>query len=171
VAAQTARGRNFQFTASSSAGPVFRPVIKISQEEKPFRLTISSDLIDFGPLSPTNPIKRSINISFATDKRIGATLFTFANHPLKAGNNTIPDVSCDDGSCTESHATEWLNPLTFGLGYSKDDTHFQKFPDASTKKQWATIKEGDMTIKLNINKTQPEANYINLISIVAIPKL
>jgi len=140
---------------------------RVQTTATPITIALSTDFIDYGQLSPTNPIKREISIATeGTDK-----LFVFQNHPLlaqiNAANEIVPDTTCDSGGCTEFISTTWINPFTFGLGFSFDDRSYQQFADTPT----ASITPRKMTIKLNVNQTQKLGSYTHTLTFWAIPRL
>ena len=155
----------------------------------PLRLFLSTDLIDFGPLTATNPVKREITITLSGDIVGVYSLFTSQDHQLQTPPSdenvaqTIPDTTCDNGSCTEKRTADWINPLTFGFGFriganrsenfSNGEPPYQQFPDLSQNESPIEIPPGTMTVKLNINKNQilPQGkNYANTIRFLVIPK-
>ena len=184
------------------------PDIAISQEEKPFRFTLSSDILDFGPLSPTNPSIRYLTISIVHDSLFPYTLFAFEDHPLKAVDHAqcdvsdvipathtgcedvaIPDTSCDTGTCNQKESAIWINPLTFGFGYTFDDTNYKRFANLENNESWQDLAEKTdvfkLTAKLNVSRgfetlarnASPVGSdaggkiYQNTVTFIAIPKL
>jgi hypothetical protein len=141
-----------------------------SANEGSIRVAVSSSLIDFGPLSATNPIKRKITISVDP---ANSSLSVSENHPLREGNHEIPNTTCDQGTCTEKIGAQWTNPFTFGLGFSLDDLSYKQFPDKSEHKTPVEIFPGSFFVKLNPNQAEVLAgkDYRNIITFLAIPKL
>src|SRR5688572_7648402 len=87
IHAQTFKSREFtiqtgpeiHITPTPTLTPIPTPFqTQIKPDDTPFRLTLSSDLIDFGPLTATNPVKRELSISIDA----GTT-----RHLLLAGEN------------------------------------------------------------------------------------
>lgn len=98
----------------------------------PFSVSLSSDLIDFGTLSPTNPIIRTVNLSVRNPPPYGYSVIASEDHPLKISPSAesdsasgdgqfIPDTTCDNGACSQENAGEWINALTYGFGYRCDN--------------------------------------------------
>ena len=90
----------------------------INQPRQDFRFSLSDDLINFGPLSPTDFITRTSSIAVEGDPSYQYTITVFENHELQNKKNTIiPNTRCDDGTCSPTTASNWENTLTFGFGY------------------------------------------------------
>lgn len=160
-----------------------------------FRFSISSQLIDFGPLAPGTPITRTNNLTINSGAAKGYKIIASENHPLRDGgtNDEIPDSSCDDGSCTEIIASEWSNVLTYGFGYRCDNVNGNDctsgFSNENNFKQFANIEiseipqpvmldinrgkdqESQITYKTNISANQPAGLYENIITYIAIPSI
>lgn len=177
---QGATSKSSEFTIETGITPTPKPLQSLvqtgfihTQSAKPLRITITPDIIDYGPITPTNPIKRQLTISVDPGSSQGYRLFTFEDHPLAFEGTSIPDITCDDGSCSEKVPSIWINPFTFGLGFSFDDVLYQQFPDASKNEAMVMIPSGKMTIKLNVNQTQPlpsDKHYEHTITFLAVPK-
>lgn len=157
-------------------------------------LNISNDIIDYGPLSPTNQIYRTSNISVSSTNKKGFILTAYEDHPLLTtrSNTFIPDSTCDNGSCSEVTSALWANTLTYGFGYRCDNVngnnchtgfnlnnYYKQFSDNSKKETGQIImsnhlqesnNEIQITYKVNISKTQPSGSYNNTITYIAIPK-
>lgn len=112
----------------------------------PFSISLSSDIIDFGTLSPTNPIIRTVDLSIGSPSVYGYSVIVFENQalttippasktfiqhlsetthelntPSEKGAGFIPDTTCDNGRCNAQSAAQWANTLTYGFGYRCDD--------------------------------------------------
>ena len=147
--------------------------------------------IDYGIVSVTNPVIRTVAIS-VTNPDHGAQVFASEDHPLfDQANITIPDTTCDNGACTQSIAALWNSTLTYGFGYRCDSTisnvcdkqfsisnAFKQYADTSKNEQMQIILANDVlgkdisatiTNKLNISGTQKSGNYINSITYLAVP--
>ena len=159
----------------------------------PFAFSISNTLIDFGTLSPTNPVTRITTLTVNNTTASGYKVTASQNHQLQVPTTgaIIPDTTCDDGKCSEKKASKWDSTLTYGFGYrcdatnscSADDlsftdsTYFKQFSDNSKKEQAATImsggkgsgQKGKVTYKVNISSSQPAGQYTNLVTYVAVP--
>jgi hypothetical protein len=172
-------------------------MIKISTNNtddgtKAFILSISPLFIDYGILSPTNPIIRSLNITVLNLNAAVYTIFAKEDHPLTASPNVfIPNTNCDNGACSEYTASSWTNTLSFGLGYrcdnqngndcdeqfQTDNNNFKQFSDSQQKKQAISIMEGtndlkskqtEIIHKVNIAASQPPGAYHNTITYILI---
>lgn len=176
--AETLKSDDFAIQIGITPTPKpFTPKIQVgfpdSRDTKPLEISLSTNLIDYGPLNPTNPIKRQLNISIDAGSSHGFSLFAFEDHPLRLDENIIPDTTCDTGSCTQKNKASWINPFTFGLGFSFDDKAYQQFADFSNHEIMEKIEPGKMIIKLNINQNQPLAkdkNYENSLIFLVLPK-
>lgn len=96
--------------------------------KNPFSLTISDSTIDFGPLSPTNPVIRTTFIFVSSQSSPDFIVLAQENHPLLSSGDLpagrqdiIPDTVCDQGPCNETSSSEWANTLSYGLGYRCDN--------------------------------------------------
>jgi hypothetical protein len=164
----------------------------------PFSFSISESLIDFGILSATNPVTRATTLT-VTSPGTGYQVFAFANHSLRtkasalvSGTNaSIPDTTCDNGSCSDVTAALWKNNLTYGFGFRCDAERqtlcpngfdekeaYKQFSDLSKKE---TIKpiiqnnastaydEARITYRINIAGTQQKDAYSNMVTYIAVP--
>ncbi len=140
-----------------------------------FHFSISQEMIDFGKLTATNPIIRTLDLDISSNNNNFQILAT-EDHPLKANTNlTIPDTTCDNGSCSELTASLWDNTLTYGFGYQFDgnlDKGFKQFSDPSRSKDWQIITTNPherINYKVNISATQPAGSYSNTVTYIATP--
>lgn len=87
-----------------------------------FSISVSNTLIDFGTLSPTNPITRTTTVNVSNLSAPGYVVTASQNHQLLSPRNgaIIPDTTCDRGSCSQSFASQWTSSLTYGFGYRCD---------------------------------------------------
>jgi hypothetical protein len=156
-----------------------------------FQFAISETLIDFGIISPTNPVTRTNNLIVSSGSAFGYSVKAFENHELLAtSGTTIPDTTCDNGSCSETTASEWSNTLTYGFGYRCDAVsgsdcpsgfstdYYKQFANASTNETIQSVmsglnvgrdKEVKITYKVNISGTQLAGVYKNRITYIATP--
>lgn len=165
------------------------PGIQSISQTGPIQFVLSTDTVDFGALSPGNPVIRSMvlsTISSSTDYQIIGSV----DNPLK-GPELIPDTTCDDGTCTEESAAVWKNDLTYGFGYSclslssmlcmsaQGDDFFMQFADISKNEKEQSIIEGwknpkeqqaQISLKLNVSGTQKTGYYSNTLTLIAAPK-
>ncbi len=163
-----------------------------TDSKTPFSFNISNSIIDYGILTSTNPVYRTTNLSVSNIKnKFIVTLYQ--DHPLliKGTTTTIPDSTCDNGSCSEITTALWENTLTYGLGYRCDDVigkncpvdfqiknYYKQFSDFTknetpqiimSNNNMQEVQEAEITYKVNISKTQPAGSYTNNITYIAAP--
>ncbi len=102
--------------------------------------------------------------------------------------DTIPDTTCDSGTCTETAAGVWTTATNNGFGYNLtgDDvasdfvgaTYFRPFPDLSLGETPATVmtttaagknRAATVTYKVSPSGTQAAGDYSTQITYVATP--
>ncbi|MBP9716697.1 MAG: hypothetical protein KBD51_02015 [Candidatus Levybacteria bacterium] len=136
----------------------------------PFSLSLSNTLIDFGVLSPTNPVTRTTTLTISNTKASSYQVTASENHQLIVNKTgaIIPDTTCDGGNCNQTRAGEWSNTLTYGFGYrcdavsiasnggsspscvtgdssfSSNKSYFKQFADASKKENSQVVVKGGM---------------------------
>lgn len=134
----------------------------------PFSLAISNTLIDFGVLSPTNPVTRTTTLTISNTKADSYQVTASENHQLIVNKTgaVIPDTTCDNGNCNQARAGLWSNTLTYGFGYrcdsisvvsngatspscvandssfSSNKNYFKQFSDASKKETSQVVVKG-----------------------------
>jgi hypothetical protein len=148
----------------------------------PFSFSVSQNILDFGVLQATNPVIRKLTFTLASNR--GYHVLTAADHPLQNFTNqtieTIPDTTCDNGSCSDITEALWTNTLTYGFGYhtdSMDAATFRQFPNTLQNEAPATLvsasyakdREFNITYKINISNTQSKGAYTNKIMYIATP--
>lgn len=158
----------------------------------PFSFTISQNLIDFGTLTATNPVSRTTNLTVNSESAKSFTVIASENRPLTSSNSTIPNTSCDSGTCNSSNATPWVGTLTYGFGYRCDPSassgqanvcssdfanvdYFKPFPlspnlatiMSSTKGGRGRVSQ--ITYKVNVSASQPTGTYTNVVTYIASP--
>lgn len=159
----------------------------------PFAFRIDNIVIDFGVLSPTNPVTRTNTLTVSNGSADGYLVTAVENHQLRvpASGALIPDTTCDSGSCTQSTAAAWDNTLTYGFGYRCDNvtgndcasgfstsTFYKQFADSENSQAAVSVMSGTnvgrnkavaITYKLNVAASQPAGLYTNTITYVATP--
>ena len=157
-----------------------------------FKFSISETSIDFGSLSPTNPVTRTNTLTVSNGSG-GYTVTANEDHELKETTSAqlIPDTTCDNGSCSETTSAPWTNTLTYGFGYRCDNVNGTDcnsgFSDATSYKQFANKEKSETdanvmtnsnvsrskssknTYKVNIAGTQAAGAYTNKITYIATP--
>ncbi len=155
-----------------------------------FSFTISQNLMDFGTITPTNPVTRTTDLTVSSDSS-GFTVTASENQPLKSSNSTIPDTTCDSGDCNPTRATQWSGVLTYGFGYRCDDlegtncssdfsgandsSFYKPFPLSPTTQTIMSSAKGGIaqksriTYKVNVSSSQPTGIYTNVVTYIANP--
>jgi hypothetical protein len=135
-----------------------------------FGFTVSHDTINFGKPTATNPVIRLLYLT--TAPKISYQILVSENHPLVADKNTIPDTTCDSGSCTEITSSTWISTLTYGFGYRSSTTpenEYKQFPDLSKKEHFEALLQDKITYKVNVATTQQQGAYSNVVTYIAVP--
>jgi hypothetical protein len=102
--------------------------------------------------------------------------------------DTIPDTTCDSGTCTETSAGVWTTPTNNGFGYNMtgndiatdftNSTYFRPFPDESLGESPATVmtttaagknRVATVTYQLSPSGTQAAGTYNTQIVYIATP--
>lgn len=158
----------------------------------PFYFKIDNIVIDFGTLSPTNPVTRTSRLTIDNQSAGGYVVTAQENHQLfvPSSGQIIPDTTCDTGNCNDTTAGLWSNTLTYGFGYRCDPVttnycpsdfntadYYKQFADASKNESPVTVMSGQsgrnqqatITYKVNISSTQPAGLYTNAITYIATP--
>lgn len=160
----------------------------------PFTISLSSDIADFGNLSPTNPVIRTVDIDVQNLSAYGYSVFVFEDQPLTTtlpnSKAFIPDTTCDNGNCGNENSDEWTNALTYGFGYRCDNiigadcdnsfvktNYYKHFPNLAGNDEPQAIMAGidsnnqktRISYKVNISGTQAKVNYSNTITYIGIP--
>lgn len=163
-------------------------------QASPLSFSVLKDAIDFGALTPGNPVTRTVSLSIlstSTDFQV----ISFEDHPLQSlPNQAIPDTTCDNGACDEVDSAEWKNNLTYGFGFRcdpvklnvinsacigfTDGQYYKQFSDFSKDEQPQTVifgkkstnlQQAQITLKVNASGTQKAENYTNTVTFIAVP--
>ncbi len=157
----------------------------------PFSFSIEGTSLDFGILSATNPVIRN-NILTVSSPGSGYQVFAFENQQLASNKNiSIPDTTCDNGSCSNLTASIWQNNLTYGFGYRCDGAIqllcSRGFEDKDAYKQFSNNRmneplesimqsavpgknhQAEITYKVNISGSQQKEAYSNMVTFIAVP--
>lgn len=144
----------------------------------PFAFTLSDTLLDFGEVSPTNPITRTATIDISQGGAVGYSLLAVEDHELSSleESSIIPDTACDSATCTDNLSSVWESLLTFGFGYRIDDERvYRRFANrakgelAQLMRVGQKVEQLKILHKLNIPATQEEGVYTNTIRFIAVP--
>lgn len=158
-----------------------------------FVFSVSQPIIDFGILSPTNPVVRISTLRVLNPSARGYSVIVSEDHPLQASDSAtfIPDTTCDSGLCSETKASAWTSTLSYGFGYRctnikgkdcvldfSDPAYYKQFPNTDSGEQSQSAmqsatagpqKEAQIVYKLNVAGTQAAGSYTNTIRIIASP--
>jgi hypothetical protein len=154
----------------------------------PFVFTISDISIDFGTLVPNVFSSLTTTLTVTSGAGSGYSVVASADHPLRQTTSsiTIPDTTCDSGTCSETVAGIWTNTTRYGLGYNlagddipaafSDSTYFKQFGDVSLGEASQTVMSNagvtassiaTVTYKVNVSNNQAAGDYSNAITYVA----
>lgn len=157
-----------------------------------FTFSLSQTTINFGTLTPTNPVTRTQILSVNNSVAPGFIVNAYENTPLTTSTGAfIPDTTCDSGTCNESNSGSWTSTLTYGFGYRCDAVIgticANGFTDSTSYKQFANnalqessqvvmqgglstqVQQAQITYKVNISASQPPGNFSNSIVYIASP--
>lgn len=160
----------------------------------PFSISLSSGIIDFGILSPTNPIVRTVDLATQSSAVYGYSVLVSENKSLASTPPSsrvfIPDTTCDKGECGVYNASAWINALTYGFGYRCDNlagvdcdnsfvkaNSYKRFPNIANNDDPISIMAGigsndskvRISYKVNISGNQTQDTYSNVITYIAVP--
>lgn len=184
---QTAPGRY------SGSNYVVRAGFQYINSIIPFYFKIDNIVIDFGTLSPTNPVTRTSTLTIDNQSAGGYVVTAQENHQLlvPSSGSLIPDTTCDAGNCNDTTSGLWSSTLTYGFGYRCDlvgvtnycpsdfntTDYYKQFSDASKNESPVTVMSGQsgrnqkatITYKVNISSSQVAGLYTNAITYIATP--
>lgn len=159
-----------------------RPLI--APKQKTVSININSDLLSFGIISPTSPSDRNLKISLSGTALIQQLYVARENQLSNGSKGIINDTSCDTGTCSQFIASDWINTLTFGYGYSckavscEDDfaeNRFRPFAPVLTSVYEVPGTEAahelDFPVRINIPGTQEKGTYETPITILSVSGL
>lgn len=170
-----------------TTAPTPPPIQSFGQSE----ILVSDDFVQFGPLSPTNPVIRQLRFSIR-GQTLPFSLFQQMDHNLlNDPGQSIPPTSCDNGSCTETQASLWSSTLTYGLGVRCENIKGTACPDdfleKNTFRPLGILSSGAASIiasgitgeqtelsllyKLVVPGTQEKGNYQARASYILVPEL
>lgn len=165
--------------------------IKLSSLALPLIFSISQNLIGYGILSPTTPVARTNLLTVKNNYLFGYNAIAFEDHSLynQTSSSTIPDTTCDTGTCSEKNSGLWNSILTYGFGYRCDNmsdtngcsndfldsNYYKHFSNISNLQSPQVVMSGAsisenksrITYKVNVSTTQPSGFYSNTITFVA----
>jgi hypothetical protein len=177
----------------SSAGYKVRAGFWYLKSIVPFGFAISPTTIDFGSLTSNTPVTDSITLTVSAGGVGGYQVAAQESRPLtSSAGNTIPDTTCDDGNCTETTASTWIQNTTYGFGYtlfgndvpspfpitSPAGNQYKQFSNrlfnetpepVMSSNQIGSFPSATVTLKVNISGIQAAGTYQNQIIFVATP--
>ncbi len=158
---------------------------------EPFRFSLSTTKVDFGKLSPFQPITKQIQAIVDNGLSSGYQVFAVEVGPLTSDTKAIiRHTKCDQDNnrCTSTTARSWRQNGVVGFGYGlvgnsipedfKDSSYFRPFADLSQGQDPIVIMSSrahkvrhqtTINFRVNISSTQPVGNYRNTIIFTAIP--
>lgn len=164
--------------------PDSQPLVKSSGS---YTFAISESVMDFGQITPTNPLTRKNIVNINSNERY--FLKTYENHQLASSQGeTIPDTTCDGGNCTEQTPDIWKSVISYGFGFNcqsdknncdedfLSDNSFSQFANKSRNEPYNSLLSGasganqlELTYKLNISSQQKPATYSNTVTLLLLP--
>ena len=160
----------------------------------PFSFSLSNQVVEFGTLSSSIPSYGTTTIVVSSGGAGAYQVTAAETRPLRvdASGATIPDITGDNGTATESVADTWNQNTTYGFGYTLHGndvpTPFPSIaPIGTSYRQFANLeanetpqivmsstnvganKTATLTYKVNISAIQAAGRYRNTIVYVATP--
>lgn len=172
-------------TSNYFIGGGFQYIYQIDE----FFFQISKLYIDLGTPAANSPTTDSHTLTVST-RNAGYQVYAYEEHPLRHRNGlyTIPDTTCDAGTCTQSAAALWTNVAIPGFGFNMtgDDialdfvnaNYFRQFADDSNSEAMQVImsspnvsvnRRSTVTYKAGITGSQAAGTYETAIVFVAVP--
>lgn len=152
----------------------------------PFSFSLSTNTIDFGQITPTNPVLRTLDLTVGNSK--GFSVTAYEDKTLTSTSSAIPDTSCDNGDCNPTKAAIWAGALTYGFGYRCDDLQatncvlgfndsfykpFAQSSSSATQIMTSNIggrsRKSKITYKVNVSGSQALGTYTNIVTYIANP--
>lgn len=153
-----------------------------------FSFSISSLAINLGAQTPNN-FASATNTLTVSSPGHGYNVTAYESAKLtNATGSTIPDTTCDAGTCTETAADTWITASNNGFGYNATgndiatdfvgSTYFRPFPDFSASESPATVmttavagrnRIATITYKLSVPASQESGDYTTNIIYIATP--
>lgn len=153
-----------------------------------FSFSLSSLAINLTLLPDTfSSSSHTLTVS-APGQGYGVTAYEVNKLTLSGGSSTIPDTTCDSGTCTETSADVWTTPTNNGFGYNVtgndvasdfiSSSYFRPLPDASLGESPATImttsaagknRTATVTYRVSPSGSQDAGTYSTQIVYIATP--
>lgn len=155
----------------------------------PFTFSMSNYLINFGTIIPGTPATLTSNLTVSAGGAGGYKVMARESTAMQTtSGDSIPDTTCDAGTCTQSVAGVWSQVTTYGFGYNMsgqdipadftDSTYFRHFANASLGQADQIVmsnvnvgrgRSATITYKVNISGVQEAGAYQNKILFTAVP--
>jgi hypothetical protein len=154
-----------------------------------FYFQISKIFIDLGQLSSTVHNSDSHTLTVST-RNAGYTVYAYEEHPLQhsSGLYTIPDTTCDSGTCDETTAALWQTQTIPGFGFNMtgqgvpldfvNANYYRQFADNSNAEPMQVVmsspnvafkEQSTVTYKAGISGSQASGRYETAVVFVAVP--
>lgn len=155
-----------------------------------FTFQITDVTVELGELNTGSHNTATHNLIINTKGAGGYLVYASEAHPLRHSNGTttIPNTSCNSGTCTNSSAGIWNNVAIPGFGYNMsghdipadfvNSTYFRPFADRSAAETMKVVmssvnvasnRTATVTYKAGIAGVQAAGDYQTSISYVAVP--
>lgn len=155
-----------------------------------FSFAINPIDINLGTLAAGQFNTGSNTLTISTKGASGYIVYAYELHRLEHTNGVdfIPDTTCDAGTCTDTTAQVWVNPLIAGFGFnmSGDDipadfinlTYFRPFADQSLAESMQVVmsspnvadqRQSTVTYQVAIPGSQAAGSYQTAVVYVAVP--
>ena len=159
-----------------------------------FTFSIDNLDINLGTLVAGVASTATNTITITTPSGHGYQIMAQYNHPLSlTSGTTIPDTSCDSGSCTPLSSGTWTSASAYGFGFNAiginssavatgigtsdyfiDSTYYRPFAATgqTIMSEGSPIKNHSARVsyKANISSVQSAGNYQNAIIFTAVPR-
>lgn len=154
-----------------------------------FFFQISKIYVDLGELSASQHNTDSHTLTIST-RNAGYTVYAYEQHPLQhsSGLYTIPDTTCDAGTCDQTTAALWQNVNIPGFGFNMtgDDVpldfvnadYYRQFADDSNAEAMQVVmsspnvssnRQSVVHYKAGILGNQAAGRYETAVVFVAVP--
>jgi hypothetical protein len=170
--------------------------------ESTYGFSFQIDNLDlyFGYLTPNYASTQSNTITISSPAGHGYQVLVNEDHTLSSfgTNSTIPDTTCDAGTCSESVSGVWTQTSSYGFGFNAtglddggnptgigtsgifaNNSYFRQFANAKNNESNQIIMEetvpvksrsAKITYRIVIGPNQPGGTYQNSINFIAVPK-
>jgi hypothetical protein len=153
----------------------------------PFSFALTPSTVDFGVVSPNNPVTRTSELTVSNGSANGYTVTISADRqPTSGEGNVIPATTCDNGDCSENKASLWTSTLAYGFGFRCDningkeceasflENYYKPLPISPSSKIIMSggigkNKKSNAVYKVNISPSQQPGVYRNNITFIAAP--